>query len=468
MTFWLVLGALALVSGLWIARPYLRSRSVEMTGADGAISIYRDQIDELERDLAAGMISQTECDIARAEIERRALAAARHLDSGFLSSKRSLAGAAALTCAAGAAATALYLAVGTPGQSDLPLAARKTEELIRRADAGDLQSRIQLLIDQTAEAPESFEAWWILARSYAAIGDHASSADAYRHAANLAGDRPAVLSAYAEAMTLANGNKVPAAARVIFEQLASEQADPRARYYVALAKAQAQDFEGAIMDWSLLAQESTPQAPWMPLVRRDIVNMARFLKTDVLDYLPDATADEIAAAGGQAPQEHDIAELETALAADPKDYKAWIALARARSAKGDGDGAARAMSEARRHFAAAPFVLDQIAQAERAMGLDLIAPTRRGPSDDDIAAAASMTKAEQDEMIAGMVAGLAARLEADPNDPDGWVMLVRSYATLGDMGKARAAYEQASGVFEENPQILQAIQSGTRGLIDVN
>ena len=63
---------------------------------------------------------------------------------------------------------------------------------------------------------------------------------------------------------------------------------------------------------------------------------------------------------------------------------------------------------------------------------------------------------------------LAARLEADPNDPDGWVMLVRSYATLGDMGKARAAYEQASGVFEENPQILQAIQSGTRGLIDVN
>ena len=50
MTFWLVLGALALVSGLWIARPYLRSRSVEMTGADGAISIYRDQIDELERD----------------------------------------------------------------------------------------------------------------------------------------------------------------------------------------------------------------------------------------------------------------------------------------------------------------------------------------------------------------------------------------------------------------------------------
>ena len=101
MTFWLVLGALALVSGLWIARPYLRSRSVEMTGADGAISIYRDQIDELERDLAAGMISQSECDIARAEIERRALAAARHLDSGFLSSKRSLAGAAALTCAAG-------------------------------------------------------------------------------------------------------------------------------------------------------------------------------------------------------------------------------------------------------------------------------------------------------------------------------------------------------------------------------
>ena len=124
------------------------------------------------------------------------------------------------------------------------------------ADAGDISSRIQLLIKAVGEDPDSFEDWWMLARSYSAIGDHASAADAYRNASNLADDRPGVLSAYAEAMTLANGNKVPSAARVIFEQLARDNADPRARYYIALAKAQSQNFEAAIADWVALANDS--------------------------------------------------------------------------------------------------------------------------------------------------------------------------------------------------------------------
>lgn len=461
--FWIVLLVAGALSALWIAMPFLRERSVELSGADGAISIYRDQIDEVARDRKDGLISAEEAKAATQEIERRALHAARNLDSGFAMSHRSLTTALVLVVLVAGAALGTYATLGAPEKPDRPLAARQTEMLEQRAAAGDITSRIQLLIARTQENPESFEDWWMLARSHSSVGDNASAVEAYRKAVELGGDRPAVLSAYAEAMTLANGNKVPDAARVIFEQISREAADPRAFYYLALAKAQSQDFTGALQDWTALAQASAPDAPWMAMVRRDIVNMARFLKEDVTLFLPDATEAEIAASGGEAhtaPQVS-IAELEDALRAEPKDYKGWIALAEARSRAGDQIGAAAAIGEGKRHYMGAPFVIQKFAEAEQALGLDLLPPseTVRGPDADQIVAAQSLTAEEQADMIDGMVAGLAARLEEQPNNPDGWVMLVRSYATLGRIEKAEAAYATAREVFAAEPALLSRLEA---------
>lgn len=470
MTFWIVLGVIAALAALWMAWPFLRANSFELTSAEGAISIYRDQMDEVERDLKAGLISQSECDAALSEIERRALHAARTLDQGLAVSRRSGLSAFLLTAVSALAAVGLYLTLGASGAPDQPLAARKAELLTRQADAGDVQSRIQLLIERTQQNPENFDDWWTLARAYGMIGDHASSADAYRHAAELAGDMPEVQSAYAEAMTLANGNKVPTAARVIFEQLARKTDDPRARYYVALAQAQSQEFEAALAGWAALARDSAPNAPWMSLVRRDIVNMARFLETDLLAYLPDATPEELASSGGEAsdallPPLETADTLERRLAEDPKDFQGWIELAEMRTRAGDSDGAADALAQARKHYAGAPFVLQKIAEAERALGLDLIASGTKGPTASDMAAASQMSEDERADMIDGMVAGLAARLEEQPRDLDGWVMLVRSYSTLGSVDKARDAYETALLVFQDDQTALGVLRNSAGALI---
>ena len=66
-------------------------------------------------------------------------------------------------------------------------------------------------------------------------------------------------------------------------------------------------------------------------------------------------------------------------------------------------------------------------------------------------------------MIAGMVAGLAARLEESPDDPDGWIMLVRSYATMGDQDRAKGAFDKAMNLFSTNPQVASRIaqEAGT-------
>lgn len=466
MLFWTMAAAVLVLAGLWLALPFLRRTGVERDETDSALSIYRDQADEVHRDLASGLISEAEFDSAQQEIEARALRAARNPIGGMSVSRRSpvIAGIICLVLAGGTVAG--YVALGAPDKPDMPLAAREDEQLKRMAQAGHIESRIALLLKTVEEHPDSFEDWWLLARSYASSGDHASAADAYRRAVELSDNNPGVLSAYAETMTLANGNKVPQAARLIFEQLKAKNNDPRARYYIALARAQAQDFDGALNDWAALAAESRPDAPWMALVRRDIVNMARFTGKDVKDFLPDASEQEIAKAGNNtAPSDKDAmvaraVTLDGKLAGEPSDYKGWLELAQIRVALGEDDKAAEAIAAAKRHFAAAPFILTKIDNTAAQLGLDLLetATGTNGPTSEDIAAAQTLTAQEQAEMIDGMVAGLAAKLEENPDNPDGWVMLVRSYVHLGKDDQARDALETAIGHFSDKPQIRAALE----------
>ncbi|MFO0438247.1 MAG: c-type cytochrome biogenesis protein CcmI [Phenylobacterium sp.] len=62
------------------------------------------------------------------------------------------------------------------------------------------------------------------------------------------------------------------------------------------------------------------------------------------------------------------------------------------------------------------------------------------------------------EMINQMVAGLAQRLQSNPDDPEGWVRLVRSYAVLGDGPRRDAALEQARRRYGARPEVLEQLE----------
>ncbi|MBW8814113.1 MAG: c-type cytochrome biogenesis protein CcmI [Caulobacterales bacterium] len=69
---------------------------------------------------------------------------------------------------------------------------------------------------------------------------------------------------------------------------------------------------------------------------------------------------------------------------------------------------------------------------------------------------------QQMAMIRGMVAGLAARLDANPDDPDGWVRLVRAYAVLGETAKRDAAYASARARYAAKPAVLDQLDQAAR------
>ena len=66
-----------------------------------------------------------------------------------------------------------------------------------------------------------------------------------------------------------------------------------------------------------------------------------------------------------------------------------------------------------------------------------------GPDSQQIAAASAIPPHEQQQMAEGMVTRLAARLETQPGNIDGWIMLMRSYQTLGRDAEARTALAKA-------------------------
>jgi cytochrome c-type biogenesis protein CcmH len=87
-----------------------------------------------------------------------------------------------------------------------------------------------------------------------------------------------------------------------------------------------------------------------------------------------------------------------------------------------------------------------------------------GPSAADIAAAAEQTPAERQAMIEGMVGGLAARLDAEPTDPQGWERLLRAYMVLGRPDEAKAALVRARAALAERPDLLTVVETAAHDI----
>jgi cytochrome c-type biogenesis protein CcmH len=87
-----------------------------------------------------------------------------------------------------------------------------------------------------------------------------------------------------------------------------------------------------------------------------------------------------------------------------------------------------------------------------------------GPTAADVANAQSLSPADRDAMIRGMVDRLAQKLQASPRDVQGWIQLMRSHQVLGDTIAAKDALKQALGVFKDPGPDQDAIKSAAAQL----
>jgi cytochrome c-type biogenesis protein CcmH len=154
---------------------------------------------------------------------------------------------------------------------------------------------------------------------------------------------------------------------------------------------------------------------------------------------------EVAAAGGKVDAEAQ-ATFRRLLALQPGEPSARFFLARAKADSGDRAGAEADLTG---------LMADLPAGDERRGAVQ--AELGRLENRPNLGA-----DPQQMAMIRGMVAGLAARLDASPDDPDGWVRLVRAYAVLGDTAKRDAAYASARARYAAKPAVLEQLDEAAR------
>uniref|UniRef100_UPI00273CFADC c-type cytochrome biogenesis protein CcmI n=2 Tax=unclassified Roseovarius TaxID=2614913 RepID=UPI00273CFADC len=147
MGFWIIIASLSIGVGAVLALTLLRGRAEAVPQAAYDMQVYRDQLKEVDRDLARGVIPEAEAERVRTEVSRRLLAAdaqmrAQQAPSGQ-SGKGSAVVAVALIALMLGGALALYGQIGAPGYPDLPLEAR-----IAASD----QARAERLSQAEAEA----------------------------------------------------------------------------------------------------------------------------------------------------------------------------------------------------------------------------------------------------------------------------------------------------------------------------
>jgi cytochrome c-type biogenesis protein CcmH len=366
MTLWFVFALMTVAAVFAVLWPLGRATQAKSGGSEA--NVYKDQLAEIDRDLAAGLIGASEAEAARVEIGRRLLAAVDDDRAPPVKSNLRLRRSAAVLALVGlpVIAAAFYLALGSPQLGDFPLATRT-----RTADASQPLANLVAQVEAHLEKnPTDGRGWNVLAPVLARLGRYDEAVRAYRNSITYSGDSAERRSDLGEALTGAAGGVVTAEAKSEFERAVAQNADdPKANYFLGLAAEQDGRNTDAASIWRAMLAKAPADAPWRPLVQGALVRAggapAPALSNDAMTAAKDMSeADRGAMIRGM------VDRLATRLKQNGDDVEGWLRLVRAYMVMGERDKAVAALTDARQAVANDTERLRQLNEGLRNLGLD--------------------------------------------------------------------------------------------------
>lgn len=495
--FWILAGLFAFVALAILGRALVAGRDDIGASAAYDMQVYRDQLKELDRDVARGVIGAEEAERAKVEISRRLLEADRKAQAGEASGgaprAANIAGLGFTAVVVAGGGLWVYANLGAPGYWDMPLEGRyEAAEIARDTRASQAEIEAELpgwagpppqapadyleLIDKlrvaVAERPDEIQGQMLLAQHEAALGNYRAAHAAMATAIALKGETAAAddYAQYADLLVLAAGGEVsPEAEAALEAALARNPRDQVALYYQGLMHAQTGRPDIAFPIWRDLLEGSDPSEPWVEPIRMQIGRLAALAGVDYTPPAPAApgsglSAEDIAAAENMTPEERAqmidsmVAALMERLATEGGPATEWARLIGALGVQGDTARAEAILGEARTLFAGREEDLALIDDAAARAGLGAGAAPLAGPSAEDMEAAADMSPEDRAAMIDGMVTRLYDSLTEEGGEPERWAQLFNALAVQGDAARAQSAWEAAQAAFAEDPAALEALR----------
>ena len=261
MIFFVVAALLLAAALLFIVPPLWRHHARRGVQRDRSnLEIYKDQLAELEADLAAGTISQEQFEQGQVELERRLLEevavpnapAAPRDDSGGRGAALSIALFIPLLAAL------IYLIQGnpqaiSPQQKAAAVAADGANGPGHAVTMDQIEGMVAELANRMQSNPNDAEGWLMLGRSYAALGRYAESTAAFEHAVALLPENADLLVDYADTLAMSSGQSLEGKpVQLISRALAIDPNNQKGLWLAGTAAYDRGDFNGAIAQWEKL------------------------------------------------------------------------------------------------------------------------------------------------------------------------------------------------------------------------
>ncbi|MFN3970533.1 MAG: c-type cytochrome biogenesis protein CcmI [Gemmobacter sp.] len=399
--FWAAAAAMTLMTAVLLVLAVRRGGDAQVPSSARDADVYRDQLAEIERDRARGVIAPDEAERMRAEVARRLIAADGRIGGTALTARGPFwpaAGIAAVLVVGGGVWG--YLHLGAPGYPDLPLsarfamaeemrAARPSQEaseagapaLAMPAAPADFVGLMAQLREKVAQRPDDLTGHRLLADYEARLGNMVAARLAQARVIEIQkGAAPApdfvLLARYM--MAAAGGTISPEAEAALIEALRRDEDEPDALFFYGIARMQTGRPDLGFRAWAQYLRVAPPDSPWQDEVRARIADLAAIAGERFTPPAPRA--------GAEAP----------------------------------------------------------------------------GPDAAAMAAAEAMSPEERAQMVRGMVDQLGERLAREGGTAEDWARMIRALGVLGETARARAIRDEARATFAGRSADLALVEAAAR------
>ena len=258
--FWLLAVLLIVAALLFLLPPLLQKKgetSAQALERDALnLTIFKDRLAELEVDLAAGVLTQEQYEVARHDIERDFLAETEAETGAAEQTDRIVGRAAAVVVAVvlPVLALSLYGLLGAGAAGLDPKSA--APDVQAEGHDGTLEQQVAKLKEHLQEKPDDSEGWMMLARSYYFMKQYPQASEAFRRASSLIQDSdPNLLADWADAAAMANGrNMAGQPYELVKKALSIQPFHQKALWLAGTASYQAEDYKTTLEYWQRLLQ----------------------------------------------------------------------------------------------------------------------------------------------------------------------------------------------------------------------